>query len=112
MKKRFLQFVFSAALVATAPSAFAQYPKIPADVKKASDDMMSEAYRQSDVAWQKAKPIIEKEAKEGKPYIPWAGRPVDLPQSELLAFPGAEGGGAHSFGGRGGRVIVVTNLND
>lgn len=74
--------------------------------------MMKEAYRQSDLAWQKALPIIEKEAKEGKPYIPWAGRPVDLPQSELLAFPGAEGGGAHSFGGRGGRVIVVTNLND
>lgn len=112
MKKRFLQFVFSAALVASAPSAFAQYPKIPADVKKASDDMLNEAYRQSDIAWEKAKPIIEKEAKEGKPYVPWAGRPVDLPQSELLAFPGAEGGGAHSFGGRGGRVIVVTNLND
>lgn len=112
MKKRFLQFVFSAALVVAAPSAFAQYPKIPQDVAKASADLMKEAYRQSDIAWQKALPIIEKEAKEGKPYIPWAGRPVDLPQSEFLAFPGAEGGGAHSFGGRGGRVIVVTNLND
>ena len=26
--------------------------------------------------------------------IPWAGRPTDLPQSPILAFPGAEGGGA------------------
>jgi len=74
--------------------------------------MMKAAYQQSDIAWEKAKPIIEQEAKMGKPYIPWAGRPNDLPQSELLAFPGAEGGGAYSFGGRGGRVIVVKNLND
>ena len=32
-------------------------------------------------------------------------------QQRLLAFPTAEGGGANSVGGRGGRVIEVTNLN-
>ena len=31
--------------------------------------------------------------------------------TKLLSFPMAEGSGAHSIGGRGGRVIEVTNLN-
>ncbi len=93
-------------------AASAQYPDIPQDVQKATSDMMEAARKQSDIAWLKAVPIIEKEAKEGKPYVPFAGRPTDLPQSEIIAFPGAEGGGAYSFGGRGGKVIVVTSLAD
>lgn len=35
----------------------------------------------------------------------------DAPQA-IPAFPGAEGYGAQSVGGRGGRIIEVTNLND
>jgi hypothetical protein len=112
MKKNILNLLLTTALILLANYTFAQYPNIPANIKKSSDSMMKEAIRQSDVAWEKAKIVIAKEAKQGKPYIPWAARPTDLPQSELPAFPGAEGGGAYSFGGRGGRVIVVKNLND
>ncbi|MBN2610002.1 MAG: polysaccharide lyase [Bacteroidales bacterium] len=91
---------------------FAQYPKITSEVKRASDSLLKEAEKLSDIAWGKAWPKIQEEAKQGKPYIPWAARPTDLPQAEIPVFPGAEGGGMYSFGGRGGRVIVVTSLED
>lgn len=112
MKKRTLPFLFTAALLTFSQTMVAQYPDIPKDIQAQSEAMMKETLRLSDIAWLKAVPTIEKESREGKPYIPWAARPTDLPQSELLAFPGAEGGGAHSFGGHGGRVIVVTSLAD
>jgi pectate lyase len=57
-------------------------------------------------------PGIAEWAKRGKPFIPWASKPDDLPQAKVPAFPGAEGGGKFSFGGRGGQVYVVTNLAD
>lgn len=41
-----------------------------------------------------------------------AAEPKDLPQAKIAAFPGAQGGGMYSFGGRGGSVFVVSNLND
>jgi hypothetical protein len=93
-------------------SSFAQYPKITAEVQSKSDKLLIDAKEHSDAMWEKALPIIELEAAEGKPYIPWAKRPFDLPQAELPAFPGAEGGGMFTFGGRGGKVITVTSLED
>ncbi|MHA4739182.1 pectate lyase family protein [Dyadobacter sp. MSC1_007] len=108
--KHSLQLALAALLLGH--GAFAQYPKIPSAAKKTSDSLLAEAARKSEIAWQKALPIIQAEAKKGKPYIPWAARPVDLPQSDIPAFPGAEGGGAFSFGGRGGKVYVVKSLED
>jgi hypothetical protein len=108
MKK--MKFLLMVCLMSV--QAFAQYPTIPPDVQRSSDSLMRAATKHSDVAWALALPIIREEAKKGKPYVDFASRPTDLPQSSLLAFPGAEGGGMYSFGGRGGKVIVVTNLED
>jgi len=92
--------------------ATAQYPTISAELQKEIDAREAIYKAHSDSAWAVALPIVEKEAREGRPYIPWASRPTDLPQAKIPAFPGAEGGGMYSFGGRGGKVITVTNLND
>lgn len=112
MKIVSLRNVFLASLVSCFQPSYAQYPTIPQDVQRASDSLMNAARKSSDEAWSKALPIIDAEARAGKPYLPWAGRPDDLPQADIVAFPGAEGGGKYSFGGRGGKVIVVTNLAD
>jgi len=112
MKKRFFLLVTVAAVLGMSRKAIAQYPTVPEDVKEQSDAMLKAAWVHSDSAWQEAWPIIDNDARHGKPYVPWAARPTDLPQSSILAFPGAEGGGAHSFGGHGGRVLVVTSLAD
>ncbi len=90
----------------------AQYPLIPVEDQEQGDAFMNEVKRRAEEAWAKALPIVEKEAREGRPYIPWAGTPKALPQASIPAFPGAEGGGMFTCGGRGGKVFVVTSLED
>ncbi|HLI93516.1 MAG TPA: hypothetical protein VKU83_07895, partial [Puia sp.] len=72
MKKRFLLIAAIAGCVGITRPALAQYPTVPEDVKAQADAMLKEAYRRSDSAWQVAWPIIDNDAKHGKPYIPWA----------------------------------------
>ena len=72
-------------------------------------------------AWQKAMPDVVRGMFEGKPFVPQCSKPCDLKQANIPAFPGAEGGGMSSFGGRGvnylgapvsSKVYVVTSLAD
>ncbi|RRN78115.1 polysaccharide lyase, partial [Pseudoxanthomonas sp. SGD-10] len=106
---KFFCTIFSFLLVA---EVSAQYPVIPKDLQAKSDSLMDIEKAKSEKAWEKALIKVKEEEKQGRPYIPWAAVPTDLPQAKIPAFPGAEGGGAYSFGGRGGKVYVVTNLND
>jgi len=112
MKKTLVKTLPVIGLLVLSQAVNAQYPTIPKDVQVSADSLMAAAVKHSDEMWAKAYPIIQEDAKAGKPYIPFAAKPDDLPQATIPAFPGAEGGGKYAFGGRGGKVIVVTNLND
>jgi len=48
---------------------------------------------------------------EGETVFSIGGQARGLASGDPAGFPGAEAGGA-TFGGRGGRVFVVTNLDD
>ena len=95
---------------ALAPSSFGRekWPQMPEEEKQEQ-----EAWKQhQQEVISNIQPALVAWAKQGKPFIPWAASPGDLPQATVPAFPGAEGGGKFCFGGRGGRVYVVTSLED
>ncbi|HLP77055.1 MAG TPA: polysaccharide lyase, partial [Candidatus Paceibacterota bacterium] len=93
-------------------SASAQYPRVSSEIQAEARAIRNAADKRSDEAFAGALPVIKEWEAKGKPYLPGAAEPKDLPQAKIPAFPGAWGGGMYSFGGRGGRTIVVTNLND
>lgn len=101
-----------AALLFVPMALQAQYPDVPGDLKAAAEKMLQEENKVVNDVMSRNKEALRKLTIQGKPYIPWAARPTDLPQAKIPAFPGAEGGGQFSFGGRGGKVITVTSLED
>ncbi|QDH80919.1 polysaccharide lyase [Echinicola soli] len=112
MLKNRISFLCLVITFLSCSKVFAQYPDVSSEERAKADSIKSAALQHSDEAWEKARIAVYREEMQGKPYIPWAARPTDLPQAEIPAFPGAEGGGMYSFGGRGGKVITVTSLED
>ncbi|MBQ2211166.1 MAG: polysaccharide lyase [Prevotella sp.] len=106
------RITFVMVVLALATSVKAQYPDMTSEAKHYIENLKKQWAAHSDSAWAVAFPIVVEEAKAGRPYVPWASMPYDLRQAKIPAFPGAEGGGMYTFGGRGGKVLTVTNLND
>lgn len=106
------KFALLIILLLTSNLLFSQYPVIPDSVKEREARQSLEIGIKSNAAWEIAYPIVMRQDKEGRPYRPWASKPSDLLKADIPAFPGAEGGGAFTPGGRGGKVITVANLND
>ena len=111
-KKYFIPLCMFASLIAIGKQSAAQYPIIPPAMEDSANAEMKKFQSLSDEAFAKALPVIESDEKKGKPFILWAGKATDLPQAKIPAFPGAQGGGAFTAGGRGGKVYVVKNLAD
>jgi len=88
------------------------YPRIAPELQRATDERKAAADKRSDELFARQLSEIQGWAAKGKPYQPGAEKPSDLIQAKIPSFPGAEGGGMYTFGGRGGRVLVVTTLND
>ena len=93
-------------------SAYAQYPQIPKPLQDKTDAVLADEEKRLSEIWNANYHIIQEETKQGKPYLPWASYPKDFVQADIPAFPGAEGGGAFTQGGRGGKIFVVTSLED
>jgi hypothetical protein len=88
------------------------YPSVPPDLKAAADEREAQWKKLDDEAWHRAEPEVARWAVKGYPYFALALNPEDLPRADIPAFPGAEGGAMYTRGGRGGKVFVVSNLND
>lgn len=109
MKLRFNSNIILLAGLISPIAVLAQYPVIPDSLKKLAAEQENTENLRVEAVWKTAQQVMKA---EGKPYIPWAAKPSDLPQAKIKAFPGAEGGGAYTAGGRGGKVFVVTSLAD
>ena len=99
-------------LLFSCSAMYAQYPEIPKEIQDKTDAVLAQEELRLNKIWTDNEALIKQEALQGRPYLPWASYPKDFVQAAIPAFPGAEGGGAFTQGGRGGKIYVVTSLED
>ncbi|GGA69447.1 polysaccharide lyase [Flavobacterium palustre] len=108
-----IKTVFSLGIILLSSAAiYAQYPDIPKEVQDKTDAVLAQEEARLAKIWADNAEVIKKETLQGRPYLPWASYPKDFVHASIPAFPGAEGGGAFTPGGRGGKIFVVTSLED
>lgn len=112
MKNHIKQLLGLGIVLLSSSVMHAQYPDIPPALQEKTDaDLAQEEVRLAKI-WADNEATIKKEALQGRPYLPWAAYPKDFVPASIPAFPGAEGGGAYTPGGRGGKIFVVNSLAD
>lgn len=108
-----LKYLFNLSIVLFSCSAIhAQYPDIPKEIQDKTDAVLAQEEARLAKIWADNADVIKKETLQGRPYLPWASYPKDFVHASIPAFPGAEGGGAFTPGGRGGKLFVVNSLED
>jgi hypothetical protein len=126
MKKRFLTNKFNVFLISALAVSFSaralmldkEIARMPANERPTPEQVAAAKAEQKSwddyqaQLWQKLEPQLLEWGAKGKAYRARAVFPTDLPPATVPAFPGAEGAGKFSFGGRSGKVFVVTNLDD
>ena len=86
MNKKLLILFFSVAFTLPCSLLKAQYPDVPKEVQEETQKMMGEAKRQSDLAWEKAFPIIKAEAEKGNPtFLGLHAQPI-FPKPKFRRF--------------------------
>ena len=79
--------ILASSLLLSATASFAQYPQYTDEAQQLIKSLEAQWKAHSDSAWQVAFPIVIQEAKEGRPYVPWAARPYDLRQARYPPSP-------------------------
>jgi hypothetical protein len=69
MKKNLIGLTAFIFTICAFHTARAQYPRVPPAMQHKADSAMDIEKKRSDSVFASVMPIIEKEAKEGKPYI-------------------------------------------